>query len=200
MVETFKTRITGKKISTGQRASALFTRKPPIFPEEYPPEPKLYGPRRRAEYPRGITAVIAGPPEAPKECLCMPPWNYPPFDAEMFDPAGMATLTTGSPSQILFTYTVPLRHYARLWKFGEGIKGITWDNDTWDQISWEILINGRTLKAHAPSAKFQRGRMFDPIEIYAIAHQRDTIQVWAKTNLSGTYVVYARLMGWTWPM
>lgn len=201
MVETFKRRITGRKISTGQKATALFTRSAPAFPEEYPAEPKLYGPRRRAEYPRGITPAIVGPPpEAPKECLCLPPWNYQPFNADMVDEAGQATLTDGSPSAILFTYTVPLRHYLRLWKFGQGIKNNDWDAAIWDATKWEILINNRTLKGHAPFAYYQRGRMFDPIEIYGIAEQGDVIQVWASKTITGTWTVYARLMGWTWPM
>ncbi len=207
--------ITLKKLRTGEKIRVKFAGDTPVYPVELPPPAKLYG-RKRPGYPEGIQPTVVKPlpehtrapwcrkgPRAPKglQVDCLPPHLYPPFNAQMFDKAGIATLVSpGIDNQIIFSYTVPNRHYARLWKFGEGIRGKEWDDATWESINWEVLINNRTLKGYAPSAKFQRGRIFDPMEIFAIAEQNDLIQVWAKTNVAGTYNVYARLQGWVWPM
>lgn len=171
---------------------------------------KLYGPRRGARYPRLVEDVdikprvkLSMPPYLKKDmrdrdCLCLPPWNYPPFNARSFEKMESKVFNAAATEEVICTVVVPDGHYARISGFGHDLSDAT----AWSNFLWRVRVDKDCIYPFAPSITQQIGRIFDPTEVFHIAQEGATIDVWIYSGAHAAFptTAYARIKGWFWPI
>lgn len=152
--------------------------------------------------PSQIVPAVTPPPSSGASYQQLAPWQFPPFNAEPFDPCVYVALGNQGTTTTILTLRVPDGRHGVIAKFGNQDFGAGWTQGTGDLI-WRILINGAAARNYE-NIRASLGNVANPTDLGLRLYENDLVEVIvvnaaAPAGIPGNPIVSARLHGWFWP-